>query len=87
MRSAPCFAATLLAALAANAAQAHSGEGSAYAEHQEQVKGSLEPGKLADLVVLTADIFNIPPADLDKARVYTTVFDGAVVYQQRAAQH
>ena len=61
--------------------------GSAFAEHQEQVKGSIEPGKLADLVVLTGDIFNIPPANLDQVHVYTTVFDGAVVYQQRAAQH
>jgi predicted amidohydrolase YtcJ len=61
--------------------------GAAFAEHQEQVKGSLEPGKLADLAALSADIFNIPPADLDKVRVYTTVFDGAVIYQQRAAQH
>ena len=55
--------------------------GSAFAEHQEQVKGSLEPGKLADLVVLTADIFSIPPADLDKARVYMTIFDGALIYR------
>jgi predicted amidohydrolase YtcJ len=37
--------------------------------------------------VLTADIFNLPPAELDEVRVYTTVFDGAVIYQQRAAQH
>ena len=56
--------------------------GSAFAEHQEQVKGSLEPGKLADLVVLSEDIFRIATTDLDKARVYMTVFDGAVIYQQ-----
>ena len=54
--------------------------GSAFAEHQERVKGSLEPGKLADLAVLTADIFRMPANDLDKARVYMTVFDGSVVY-------
>ena len=54
--------------------------GSAFAEHQEQVKGSLEPGKLADLAVLSTDIFQIPAADLDKARVYMTVFDGSVIY-------
>src|SRR5271165_6024132 len=35
--------------------------GSAFAEHQETVKGSIEPGKLADLVVLSDDIFTIPP--------------------------
>lgn len=60
--------------------------GSAFAEHQEQVKGSLEPGKLADLAVLSADIFQIPAADLDKARVYMTVFDGSVIYQQDATR-
>jgi predicted amidohydrolase YtcJ len=56
--------------------------GSAFAEHQENVKGSIEPGKLADLVVLTDDIFRIATTDLDKVRVYTTVFDGSVIYQQ-----
>jgi predicted amidohydrolase YtcJ len=60
--------------------------GSAFAEHQEQVKGSLEPGKLADLAVLTADIFQIPAADLDKVRVYMTVFDGSVIYQREATR-
>jgi hypothetical protein len=54
--------------------------GSAFAEAQEQVKGSLEPGKLADLAVLTDDIFQIPATALDKVRVYMTVFDGSVIY-------
>jgi predicted amidohydrolase YtcJ len=58
--------------------------GSAFAEHQEKVKGSIEPGKLADLVVLTDDIFRIATTDLDKARVYMTVFNGSVIYQQPA---
>lgn len=56
--------------------------GSAYAEHEEAVKGSLEPGKLADLVVLTDDIFNIPAADIFRSRVHLTVFDGGVIYQE-----
>lgn len=55
--------------------------GSAFAEHQEVLKGSLEPGKLADLVVLSADIFHIAPEEIEKARVTMTVFDGAVIYQ------
>jgi len=59
--------------------------GSAFAEHQEKVKGSLEPGKLADLAVLTDDIFRVPANDLEKVQVYMTVFDGSVIYQ-RAAQ-
>ena len=58
--------------------------GSAFAEHQDQVKGSLEPGKLADLAVLTDDIFRIATTDLDKVRVYMTVFDGSVIYRQDA---
>lgn len=56
--------------------------GAAFAEHQEGVKGTLEPGKLADLVVLTDDIFRLPAADLDKVRVYMTVFDGSVIYKR-----
>jgi predicted amidohydrolase YtcJ len=56
--------------------------GSAFAEHQEKVKGSIEPGKLADLAVLTDDIFRIATTDLDKVRVYMTVFDGSVIYKQ-----
>jgi predicted amidohydrolase YtcJ len=56
--------------------------GSAFAEHQETVKGSLEPGKLADLVVLSEDIFHIPPTQIERARVYMTVFDGAVIYRE-----
>jgi predicted amidohydrolase YtcJ len=57
--------------------------GSAFAEHQEKVKGSIEPGKLADLVVLTDDIFRVATPDLDKVRVYMTVFDGSVIYQSQ----
>jgi predicted amidohydrolase YtcJ len=56
--------------------------GSAFAEHQEHVKGSLEPGKLADMVVLTEDIFHMPPTDLDKVSVYMTVFGGSIIYQR-----
>jgi predicted amidohydrolase YtcJ len=57
--------------------------GSAFAEHQEKVKGSIEPGKLADLVVLTDDIFRVATPELDKVRVYMTVFDGSVIYQSQ----
>ncbi len=56
--------------------------GSAFAEHQDAVKGSIEPGKLADLVILTDDIFSIPAADIAKTRVFMTIFDGTVIYRQ-----
>jgi hypothetical protein len=55
--------------------------GSAFAEHQEGAKGSLETGKLADLVVLTGDIFAMPPEQIANVRVSLTVFNGSVIYR------
>jgi predicted amidohydrolase YtcJ len=57
--------------------------GSAFAEHQERVKGSIEPGKLADLVVLSQDIFTIPPDAIAKTTVEITIFDGRIIYQSK----
>ena len=57
--------------------------GAAYAEFAEHVKGSLTPGKLADLVLLDRDIYKIDAAELDKAKVLVTVVDGKVVYESR----
>lgn len=57
--------------------------GSAYAEFAEQVKGTLSPGKLADLVMLDRDLYQIDPADIDKARVVLTVMDGQVVWEAK----
>jgi hypothetical protein len=57
--------------------------GSAFAEHQEKVKGSIEPGKLADLVVLSDDIFTIAPEAIEKTKVEMTIFDGRVVYERK----
>lgn len=56
--------------------------GSAYAERREAVKGTLEPGKLADLVVLSADIFAIDPAAIADTRVDLTMLGGKVVYRR-----
>jgi len=56
--------------------------GAAYAEHQEAVKGSIAPGKLADLVVLSDDIFAIAPASIEKTKVDMTIFDGKVIYRR-----
>jgi predicted amidohydrolase YtcJ len=56
--------------------------GSAFAEHQGTVKGFIEPGKLADLVVLSDDIFTIPPEAIEKTKVDMTIFDGKVIYQR-----
>lgn len=57
--------------------------GSAIAEHQDAVKGSIEPGKLADLVILSDDIFSIPPEAIEKTLVEMTIFDGKVVYERK----
>ncbi len=56
--------------------------GSAYAEGEEKIKGSIAPGKLADLVVLTEDIFHIDPVEIENTRVDMTVFDGKIIYHR-----
>jgi predicted amidohydrolase YtcJ len=57
--------------------------GSAYAEFQDTIKGTLEPGMLADFVLLSEDIFGIDPVKIANVRVITTVVDGRVVYQAK----
>jgi predicted amidohydrolase YtcJ len=52
----------------------------AYAEFAEKNKGTLEPGKLADVVVLTHDIFSIDPAEIQQASAVHTIVGGRVVY-------
>jgi predicted amidohydrolase YtcJ len=53
--------------------------GSAYASFEEKIKGSIEPGKLADLVVLSDDIFSIDPVKIADTKVAITIFDGRVI--------
>jgi len=57
--------------------------GSAYAEFQENVKGSITPGKLADMVVLSEDIFSIDPAKIRDVKVLKTVVGGKVVWGEK----
>ncbi|MEO8573006.1 MAG: amidohydrolase [Pyrinomonadaceae bacterium] len=56
--------------------------GSAYAEFQESVKGTLEPGKLADFVMVSDDIFTIDPVKIRDAKVLLTVVGGKIVFQK-----
>jgi len=56
--------------------------GSAYASFDERIKGSIEPGRLADLAVLSDDILTIPQREIAKTRVMMTVFDGKVVFSR-----
>lgn len=54
--------------------------GSAWAEFQDKEKGSITPGKLADFVVLSDDIFSIPPAAIKDVKVEATFVGGRIVY-------
>jgi predicted amidohydrolase YtcJ len=54
--------------------------GSAYAEFQEHEKGSITPGKLADMVLLSDDIFSIDPAKIRDVTVLETMVGGKVVW-------
>jgi len=56
--------------------------GSAFAEFQEGEKGTIARGKLADLVILSDDVFSIPPASIKDVKVLTTVVGGKVVHQR-----
>src|SRR5882724_5383814 len=55
--------------------------GSAYAEFQEKEKGSITPGKLADMVLLSDDIFTIDPLKIRDAKVATTIVGGRVIFR------
>jgi predicted amidohydrolase YtcJ len=57
--------------------------GSAYAEFQEAVKGTITAGRLADLVILSRDIFKIDPKEIETTNVLMTILDGRVIYEGR----
>jgi len=54
----------------------------AYAEFSEKTKGSLEAGKLADIVVLDRDLFKIAPEEIKNARAVLTIVGGKIVYDR-----
>ena len=55
--------------------------GSAYAEFQEKEKGSITPGKLADMVLLSDDIFTIDPTRIRDVKIATTIVGGKIVWE------
>ena len=57
--------------------------GAAFAGFREKTEGSLEPGKLADLIILSQNLFQIDPHTIDKTKVLTTVVGGRVVFQSK----
>jgi predicted amidohydrolase YtcJ len=58
-------------------------QGSAYAEFQENVKGTITVGKLADFVILSEDIFTINPIQIEKVKVVKTIMDGKIIYEAK----
>ena len=54
----------------------------AYASFDERIKGSLEPGKLADLVLLDADIARVPAREVRHIPVKMTFVGGRAVYER-----
>jgi len=54
----------------------------AYIEKEENTKGSIEPGKLADMVILDSDILNVSADEMHKIKVLTTIIGGKIVYKK-----
>ncbi len=54
-------------------------QGGAYASFEEKIKGTLAEGMLADVAVLSQDLFRIDPMDIYKTKVRMTIFDGTVI--------
>jgi predicted amidohydrolase YtcJ len=61
--------------------------GSAYAEFQEKEKGSITPRKLADMVLLSDDIFAIDPSKIRDAKVLKTIVGSKVIWDASRKQH
>ena len=55
--------------------------GSAYAEFQEREKGSIKPGKLADMVLLSDDIFSIDPIKIRGVKIVKTFVGGKIIWE------
>lgn len=58
--------------------------GAAYATFEENEKGSIAPGKLADVVIIDRDLTKIPPQTIRDARIQYTIVGGRVVYDRNA---
>jgi predicted amidohydrolase YtcJ len=61
--------------------------GSAYAEFQDKMKGSITTGKLADMVLLSDDIFSIDPVNIREVTVLKTFIGGKLIWDSNAANN
>lgn len=52
----------------------------AYATFEESIKGSIEPGKLADMAVLSDDILTCPADSIKEIKALMTILDGKIIY-------
>ena len=59
------------------------GPHAAYASFEENLKGTLSPGKLADITVLSGNVMKTDPEELDLLEVDMTISDGRIAYQRR----
>jgi hypothetical protein len=55
---------------------------SAYAAFEEDIKGSITPGKLGDITVLSKDIMTIPEDEIPTTEVVTTIVGGKILYKR-----
>ena len=55
--------------------------GAAYAGRREKTEGSLEPGKVADLIIISQDLFHTDPHKIGKTEVLVTIVGGKIVYE------
>jgi predicted amidohydrolase YtcJ len=60
--------------------------GAAWASFDEQRKGTLERDMLADIVIMSTDLFALPPDRLLEAEVVMTIVDGKIVYRRDPAE-
>jgi predicted amidohydrolase YtcJ len=56
-------------------------QGGAYSSFDENVKGKILPGYLADIIVFSQDLFEIVPMDIYKTKILMTIFDGKIIYE------
>ena len=56
----------------------------AYCSGEENVKGSIEDGKLADLTILSDDLLAVPTNEIEDVNVEMTIIDGKVVYSKHS---
>jgi predicted amidohydrolase YtcJ len=70
--------------ISVEAALRHFTRDGAYASFDEDIRGTLTPGKLADFVVLSKDILNVPPPEILNTKVLLTVMGGKDTYRDRS---